>query len=464
MTRSWSLQRRLVIQLSILALLLAVALFLAVRWIAAIAANVNQDGLLGASAISISEQLELVDGKPFVDMPYSALSILATYGEHRIFYAVRAADGGLITGYDEVQPYDGKMDLDTPEYFTTEVMGLEVRATTITKRLLGENASEVTVTVTQTREEYAQIRDNLALAAAVVGAGFLFLAGLLGFPVVRSALKPLTILGESLAKRDASNFRPLDQEVPSELRPFVKSLNDFIERLRSTLTTSENFITEAAHRIRTPLAVLSAEAELAGRDTDLATMRQRIGKIRRTAAATSRITSQLLSQAMIAYRANQRARETVVLSDIVAMALRDTDAAADARTIDFVVDVPRDLTFEGDGIAMLEALRNLLDNAVKYAPEGSEVLVSAKYGDEGRVCIQVDDAGPGIPASDRDRVVRRFERGADGPAVDGTGLGLSIVREVAQNHGGTLVLETSSQGGLAACLSVPSGGSRGIPS
>ena len=465
MKKGWSLQRRLVLQLSFLAILLAFALFLAVRWIAAIATNVNQDGLLGASAISIAEQLELVDGQLFVDMPYSSLAILATYGEHRVYYAVRAEDGSLVTGYEEVPLYDGELELDTPVYFTTEVLNLEVRATTLSKRLLGEKIREVTVTVAQTREEYAEIRDNLAFAAAIVGAGFLCLAGLLGFPAVRNAFRPLNVLGESLAQRDAANFNPIDEEVPHELRPFVGSLNDFIERLRSTLTTSENFITEAAHRIRTPLAVLSAEAELALKDEDLPLVRNRLRKIRRTAALTSRITSQLLNQAMIAYRANQRTTERVDINSLVQMALRDTDSLADQRLVDFVVSLPEGLAVEGDGIALLEALRNLLDNAVKYAPEGSEVHVTARVLKDKEIEIWVDDTGPGIPLHDRERVLQRFERGTEVADVNGTGLGLSIAREVAENHGGTLSLEQSSLGGLSARMTIalPSSADHGEP-
>ena len=456
MRRNWSLQRRLIVQLSILALLLAVALFLAVRWIAALATNVNQDGLLGASVISIAERLELVDGQPFVDMPYSALAILASYGEHRVYYAVRNADGSLITGYDEVVPYGGETDLDTPVYFTSSVRNAEVRAATITKRLLGNRAQEVTVTVVQTRERYAELRDNLALAAALVGAGFLFLAGLVGFPAVRNAFRPLHALGEGLAGRDANNFSPVDEEVPSELRPFVGALNDFIGRLHATLQTSESFIVEAAHRIRTPLAILSAEAELALRDGDPEALRQRLAKIRRTAHQTSRVTSQLLSQAMIAYRANQPTHEALDLADLVRMAVHDTDAAADARSIDFSIEVPPGLAFVGDGIALLEALRNLLDNAVKYGPMGGEVRVTVHDLGEGRIEFRVEDAGPGIPAAERERVTARFERGADTGQVEGTGLGLSIVREVAENHAGRLRLGPSDLGGLRAQLVVAS--------
>lgn len=451
-----SLQQRLLVQLAVVFVLLAFGLYWSVRTVAGGVANAAQDGLLGSSAIAIAEQLKLVNGQPYVDLPYSAFATLATSGEERVFYSVRGTDGTLVTGYEILPTHAEIGSVDQPAFYLTTVDDEQVRAVALTRRILSGGASvDLTVTVAQTRDSYQALSAQIALAAALVGTGFLVVAGALGFAAVRHALAPLRGLGEVLSQRQADDFEALRAPVPSEVQPLVDALNGFVERLRITLSTSERFITQAAHRIRTPLAVLSAETELAHRDAQEPDMLERLQRVLDATHQTSRVTSQLLSQAMVAYRSAQREISVVNVRALAESAWHDIDAAADAKTIDVSIDVEPRLALPGDEIALAEALRNLFDNAVKYSPEFAEVRVTASDDQTGNVTIAVEDTGPGIAAGERVAVTETFVRGSDQGDVGGSGLGLAIVRQVVQSHGGRLELDDATGGGLVVRLHLP---------
>lgn len=452
---SWSLRRRLLVQLSIGFAILAFALFLSVRFVASSSASLTQDTLLGASATSISQEIRIVNGKPFVDLPYSALATLGVAGNDRVFYSVRHLEGTLLTGYEGLIE-DVKPKVATkPQFLTSEYQAVEIRAAVLNRTLFHQGQRfELVVTVAQTRDAYHQLTDSIALSAAAAGAGFFVIAGLLGMIAISNALSPLRVIGEALAKRETNDFSPIEASSPTEVKPLIDALNAFIVQLRTTFETSEQFILEAAHRIRTPLAAVSAQTELAHRAARSDAMRKRLARALRSARQTTRVTTQLLNQAMITYRSTRAPIEEVSLETVIKAAIHDLDAAADLRAMDFDIEIEPDLTLFGDEIALTEAIRNLVDNAIKYGPEGGDIMIKAVGLTVDTIQLTIEDQGPGIAEEEIGHVVGRFSRGSNVGRIVGSGLGLSIVRQVVSTHGGDMFLEKAAGGGLSVRLTL----------
>ncbi len=457
--KAWSLRRRLLGQLLLVFSGLAVLLYLSVQAVAGRAADSTQDTILGASAIAIAEQVRVAGGELTVDLPYAALEMLGLAGEDRVFYRIATSGGKLITGYDDLPPGALPQQEDTPRFFTTRFRGDTVRVATARRSILTSDQREtVLITVAQTREAFGTLTTNIALSAAGVGLGFLALAGFLAWVAINRALKPVQEIERAIAARASDDFSPLETSAPREIEPLVDAINDFIERLRNTLDTSQQFIAEAAHRIRTPLAALKAQAEVALRNSTKAGARagngsgeggaseESLRRMLRAADETSQLTTQMLTQAMIAYRAERAERQPLSLAALARTAARDLEVAAEMRGIDFRLDLDESAEILGDEIALLEAIRNGLDNAIKYGPADDYVQITVTGGKTPEIVIA--DHGPGIPRQDRDLVFERFRRGETGEKTMGSGLGLSIVRQVMLSHRGRVRLEENEPEGL----------------
>ncbi|MGD1879530.1 MAG: sensor histidine kinase N-terminal domain-containing protein [Kiloniellaceae bacterium] len=467
MLATWSLRRRLLGQLLLVFAGLAVLLYLSVQAVAGRAADSTQDTILGASAIAIAEQVRVGDtgigpAGLTVDLPYAALEMLGLSGEDRVFYRV-ATDGGLlITGYEDLPSGSAPQQEDVPLFFTTTYRGDTVRVATARRSLLTSDHREtVLISVAQTREAFGTLATNIALSAAGVGLGFLALAALLAWIAIARALKPVQQIGSLLAARASDDFTPIETAAPREIAPLIDAINDFVERLRLTLDTSQQFIAEAAHRIRTPLAALKAQAEVALRDGENGAGQastDSLRRMRRAADETSQLTTQLLPQAMVAYRAERAERQRLSLAALARTAARDLEVAAEMRGIDFRLNLDDGAEIMGDEIALLEAIRNVLDNAVKYGPPDDFIEITVTGGPAtGNTApeIAIADHGPGIPRQERDLVFERFRRGGAGAQTMGSGLGLSIVRQVMLAHRGRVRLEDNQPQGLRLRLTFP---------
>lgn len=451
LTPTWSLRRRLLGQLLLVFSGLAVLLYLSVQAVAGRAADSTQDTILGASAIAIAEQVRVAEGELTVDLPYAALEMLGLAGEDRVFYRIATSGGQLITGYEDLPPGAEPQREDTPNFFTTRYRGDTVRVATARRSILTSDQREtVLITVAQTREAFGTLTTNIALSAAGVGLGFLALAGFLAWVAISRALKPVQAIERVIARRASDDFSPIEMPAPREIAPLIDAINDFVERLRHTLDTSQQFIAEAAHRIRTPLAALKAQAEVAlksgAKSGDNGAGEESLRRMLRAADETSQLTTQMLTQAMIAYRAERAERQRLSLAALARTAVRDLEVAAEMRGIDFRLELDDSAWILGDEIALLEAIRNGLDNAIKYGPADDYIAVTVTGGKNPEIVIA--DHGPGIPRQDRDLVFERFRRGATGDKSMGSGLGLSIVRQVMLTHRGRVRLEDNDPQGL----------------
>jgi len=291
-----------------------------------------------------------------------------------------------------------------------------------------------------------------------------FAALVIGWLAARN-LAPLDRLAVEVRARDALSLAPVTiGGLPDEVAPLATALNSLLERLRVSLDAQRAFVADAAHELRSPLTALKLQLELlrrAGDDSERAAARDAIGAgIERA----NRLVEQMLALARSERGAAPLVLERVDLAEIARQAIADTVAYGSSRQIEFELAAPSPVPVRGDALALGLLVRNLADNAARYAPVGTRVDVSVgteaagltdvakDHGDA--AVLRIDDAGPGIPVADRQRVFDRFYRRGEGGET-GSGLGLAIVRNVALVHGASVALDESPAGGLRVTVRFP---------
>ena len=468
---TYSLRRRLFIRLLGVLAVLSGCLFLFVDAYARRAADAAFDRLLAASALSIADTVRVQDGRFLVDLPYSSLSILAQGGgeeqgggRDRLFYRIVAPDGSPVTGYDDL-PVTAKSGASVrPQFADATYRDARVRVATLDRFVAQPGlAGWVTIAVAQTREErQALARDILANAFLPIVFAMMAVAALVWFGI-RQALAPLGLLERALRDRHARDLSPIAMPPPQEVSQLVHAINQLMDRLKANLDTMQTFLADAAHQIRTPLASLRLQAELAADEDDPAALRRIAQRVHRNAVEASQLTSQLLNHAMVMHRSEALNPEDVDVGALLEQVIQRARPVAGETPIRLEVDPAAESGLvPGDAVSLREALTNLVDNAVKYAGavkhDGSggaiDVSLTRRPGDSG-LRIEVADHGPGIPDAEKATVLTRFGRGSSAAGVAGSGLGLAIVHSVAEAHGAALSLLDRPGGGLVARIDFP---------
>jgi len=450
-----SLRRRLVVQLIALSAVLAVALYVAVRLGADRASEATLDGILGAATSTIAEELRSVEGGAEMDLSPGTFSMLAAMGEERIFHRIDI-NGVPVTGYDDLPlPPEAPTALQ-PVFYDAVYRDADLRLAAVARSLMIENrAAPVLVIVGQTREAQRAIALDLANRAAALGLAVFLVAVPLSLLAARTLLRPIGRLAEAVGRRGGHDLRPVRHPAPAELMPLVEQLNAFIARLRQTLAQTETFIAEAAHHIRTPLATLRSEAEMALRQAGDEPTRIRLRGMIRATEESARSANQLLDHATVLFRADQKAQDRVDLGAMAAALADRFRPTAELKDMEIRLDLPAlALETSGDAVLIEAALRNLIDNAVKYSPEDSTVEIALAV-DGGFARLDVRDRGRGLGGETQAALSQRFRRGANAGGVVGSGLGLTIVSETAAAMGGRFALIEREEGGTCATLWFP---------
>jgi two-component system sensor histidine kinase QseC len=273
--------------------------------------------------------------------------------------------------------------------------------------------------------------------------------GLLIWLALRSGLKPLVALGRDVAVRDPDNLQPLEAaDVPREVGPLVASLNGLFGRLRQSIDHERRFNADAAHELRTPLAGVRAQAEVAlGASADA----ERTHALRQVIAGcdrAARLVDQMLTLARLDPKRTLAGGARFDLAAVARDAIAEIAPAGHARGVDVALDAsPAQIV--GDPALVAILLRNLLDNAIRHGPAGTTVEVGVQAVAGGAELV-VTDQGPGVPPDERDRLGERFHR-VLGTGETGSGLGLSIVRRIAELHHAEVAFGAAPSGrGFAA--------------
>jgi signal transduction histidine kinase len=267
------------------------------------------------------------------------------------------------------------------------------------------------------------------------------------------ATRALDQSAQQLLERSADDLRPIAaDDPPRELAPLLDSINELFGRFERALDNERHFTAAAAHELRTPLAAVRVQAQVAERARSPDERRRALADLGVCVDRAARLIDQLLTLARIESPAASLARRRLRVDQVAGHVVEDLAPLLHARALDVELDLqPCEATCFEFGLASM--LRNLVDNAARYTPPRGRLRVACGRGAESTF-LTVEDSGPGIPVTERDRVFERFYR-SPGTTVDGCGIGLSIVRSVVQAHAARIELSESGLGGLRACVYFP---------
>jgi two-component system sensor histidine kinase TctE len=343
--------------------------------------------------------------------------------------------------------------------------------------------------------ESLQLRERLALdiIKGVLLPQFLIvpLAVLLVWLALSRGLRPMNELQQRIRRRQSTDLSAIpERDVPEEVVPLVRAINDLLRRLGDSMVVQRQFLADAAHQLKTPLAGLRTQAELAAREIDggrgdPASMRHSLRQIAVSSQRAAHMVNQLLSMARADADSTVVRKQWVDLGAIARAVVRDYVPRSLERRIDLGYEGPEDERGQAQPVRLMaepvllgELVRNLVDNGLQYTPAGGSVTVRVSVlGDRqgggpapdddapAVVVLQVEDTGPGVAAAERELIFRPFYR-ALGTQVDGSGLGLAIVQEVAVRHGGTVAvgdapIRAATPRARGACFTVQL--PRGVP-
>ena len=295
----------------------------------------------------------------------------------------------------------------------------------------------------------ADVAENLVIPISIMIGGT---AGLLWLSLV-DGLRHVRKLNARLARRMPTDIQRFEtDDWPSEIAPLIETLNGLFERVAGTIEQERRFTNDAAHQLRTPLATLKLQAQALQRTTTTQDILAATDSLLATIDRAGLLVSQMLTLARL--DAGEVDSDPFDLAATVRTCIADHALTAARRGVAMAFDgTDRSIMIAGPEAALNLAVSNLLENAIKHAPDGSTVTVSLGHDDDQRIVIAVTDEGPGIPPEERARVTRRFYRG---DAQHGTGLGLAIVTSALELFGGSLALEDGPGGiGLLARVTIP---------
>jgi two-component system sensor histidine kinase QseC len=273
---------------------------------------------------------------------------------------------------------------------------------------------------------------------------------------VGRGLGPLKKVAGEIAQRSPSQLQPLSvRDTPEEIRPLAQSLNSLLERLDEALESERRFTANAAHELRTPLAGLKTQAQVALRATSESQRIQMLNKILEGVDRATHLVGQLLTLARLDPDVAAAQYEPVDMVQTAVAVVGERAPSALEKNIEIELTEDSRGVVNGDAAALAILIRNLVDNAIRYTPPGGRVEASIATREDSSVTLTVTDNGPGIPEIERARVFERFYR-APGSSSQGCGLGLSIVQRIAELHGARVELNTPAAGsGLKVTVRFP---------
>jgi len=417
-------------------------------------ANQPFDDALEDRVTVLGQQIRTVAGKAAGQLHPSGSDILRADDVDSVYYLLAGPDGELL---------DGDRDLPRPKpnsadeharggavaFRNDSIHGTPIRVafTYVNLDPLHERAAHAPpapppepplalVQVAETLDKRAHLANEII--KGVILPQFIILPVILAlvwFALARG-LTPLAELQQRIRARPQDDLSPIDpRQVPEEISPLVGSFNDMLERLGETVEMQKRFIADAAHQMKTPLAGMRMQSELALRQVDPAEIHRSLEQLAKSSESATRLVNQLLALA----RAENQPQAGLAFAEVdLAVLARETVQdwvpASFAGEIDLGFEPPgQPVTIAGQPLMLREMLSNLIDNALRYTPPGGSVTVRVRSDGE-HAQLEVEDTGPGIAPSERARVFERFYR-ILGSNTPGSGLGLAIVREIAQQHG-----------------------------
>jgi two-component system sensor histidine kinase TctE len=424
------------------------------------AINTAYDRSLLASARYIGELLQIRDGRLQIDLPYAAMEIFDADNEGGMYYRISGFEGEFLSGYPDLPRYVGPPPKRSAyaalvDFYETEYRGQKVRMAALYQPIAGADQRGVAlIQVAETlsvRETLARgllkdtlLREALLITVVMVAAWL----------VVGRALRPVNELRREVLARGERDLSPVRTAgLPLELQPVVTAANDLLQRVSRMIHLQQQFVRDASHQLRTPLAVLKTQAQngISGHADAHETLLQ----MHATVDRATRLANQMLALAKVEQVHEQAAPEAVDLAETAREVAIDMSPLIADKHIEFELHADAPVWTRGHAWMLRELVRNLMHNAVRETP--SKAVISLRvYATPGDARLVLSDSGPGIAATLREHLFEPFHTGH--PST-GSGLGLSICREVCQRLGGSIELvdriEAGRVVGLDAVVAFP---------
>lgn len=468
-TSARSLHRQLFVWLLMPQVVLWLAAALFTYKLAEHYANATIDASLSQTSRTLARQVKPLDNGLFIDFPRAARDILEADPSDRVFYTVSMPPGQFILGNRNLPPlprgakpvygepffYNGKLSAnDATATFDTaasdssqanassEPQRLRVAALLLRYGTPDSPGQSMLVQVARSSTNRELLARQILLDTVLPLSALMALMTMIVWAGVRTGLRPLAVLQSQVEGRAANDLTPIKiTDAPPEVRSLALAMNSLLVEVNHNVVAQKRFISDAAHQLRTPLAGLKSQTELALLDAQDPALKARLQLVHSSATRSAHLVNQLLSLARAEPEsASQQARSTLDLRQLARELTTEMVPRALAAGIDLGFEAAESCSrcpVRGFESLLREALFNLIDNAIRYAGRGASVTVRVELRD-GQAIVEVEDNGPGLPESECEHVFERFVRAThDGT---GCGLGLAIVREIVERHAGRVCL------------------------
>ena len=456
-----SLHKQLLLWLVLPQLVLWMAAAFVTYNVAARYANRAIDASLLQATRALARQVKPIGNGLFIDFPRAADDIIGGDPDDRVYYMVSTPPGQFILGSRQLPPpsLTGAPKLGEPYFYDGMVDKMPIRVAALYVAYGDSKTRQLMlVQIARGRARRDELARSILGDTVLPLSGLILLMTMIVWAGIRAGLAPLARMRALVEDRAPNDLAPLKIDAaPQELRSLARSLNDLLAAVHESVAAQRRFVNDAAHQLRTPLAGLKSQTELA-LDENVDPARQpRLQRVHESAVRSAHLVNQLLSlaraepeSALAQHNARVDLRELAreVTAEWVPKALQ---AGVDLG-LDDAGETALPVVVQGHPLLIREALQNLIDNAIRYAGASSEVTVGVlRDGSSG--VLQVSDTGPGIPPDLHRAVFERFVRATH--EGSGCGLGLAIVKSIAERHGGRVALAGMTPHGLQVSIALP---------
>lgn len=456
-----SLHKQLLLWLVLPQLVLWMAAAFVTYNVAARYANRAIDASLLQATRALARQVKPIGNGLFIDFPRAADDIIGGDPDDRVYYMVSTPPGQFILGSRTLPPplLNGAPKLGEPYFYDGMVDKMPIRVAALYVAYGDSKTRQLMlVQIARGRARRDELARSILGDTVLPLSGLILLMTMIVWAGIRAGLAPLARMRALVEDRAPNDLAPLKIDTaPQELRSLARALNDLLSAVHESVAAQRRFVNDAAHQLRTPLAGLKSQTELAlGENVDPA-RQPRLERVHESAVRSAHLVNQLLSLARAepesalaqhVSRVDLRELAREVAAEWVPKALQ---ASVDLG-LDDAGETAAPVVVQGHPLLIREALQNLIDNAIRYAGAASEVTVSVLR-DGAFGVLQVADTGPGIPPDLHRAVFERFVRATH--EGSGCGLGLAIVKSIAERHAGHVSLTGVAPHGLKVCIALP---------
>jgi two-component system sensor histidine kinase TctE len=424
-----------------------------------VSGNSAYDRALDGAIRAIDTNISTEGGGLSVELPYRMLEVFRLTNRGKVSYQVATEDGLMRLG-DADLPLPTNLKPDEPVFYDAEYHGRLVRigayARTLDRSLYGADNQRIVIQVVDATDSRSGFVRSMLRQSAIMDVLLVFVMAVIMVISVIIALRPLQRLSNEVRSRASDDMTPVDtNKVPLEVRPLVDAINWHVNRFDHLMQSQRRFLEDASHQLRTPLTVLRTQVEYAQREPDIDRIRDALSGMQRGIERSARLVNQLLFLAKAENAGMPVFLEPLNLVHMAEQVGLSLLSEARAKQQDFgLVISDEHIPVMGSETLLIEAIQNIIHNAVRYVPEGGQITVSAMILD-GSGCIKVSDNGPGMSPEERAQAGQRFHRGK-AARNDSAGLGLAIAKAIAEQHRGHLIVEEGpDHRGLAVSLLLP---------